>query len=72
MAADAADRPCLIGGFEVGARITVSEVAGPRLGNKQGTIVGSPKHSSAVRVLLDGSKSPITLHRKYLKLINDP
>ena len=58
--------------FKVGARIKVGDAAGPRLASKRGTILGFGKYPDAVRVKLDGSKFPITLHKKYLSLEDQP
>lgn len=64
-------RPSLNAEVRIGGRITVIDAAGPRLASKRGTVVSSSTYCDAVRVILDGSKSPITLHRKYLKLSTD-
>lgn len=53
----------------VGRRIVVAASAGPRLGGKQGIILGPGTTASQVRVLLDGSKGPITLHARYVDLL---
>ena len=55
--------------FQVGARITVNNEAGPRLARRQGVVIGSGKYRDLVRVTLDGAKSSMTLHRKYLSLV---
>jgi hypothetical protein len=45
----------------------------PRLAKKEGTIVGASRLNSSIRVLFDGSKSPISLHRDYVEqLISEP
>jgi hypothetical protein len=45
----------------------------PRLAKKEGTIVGVSRINSSLRVLFDGSKSPISLHRDYVEqLIAEP
>jgi hypothetical protein len=45
----------------------------PRLAKKEGTIVGGSRINSSLRVLFDGSKSPISLHRDYVEqLIAEP
>jgi hypothetical protein len=41
----------------------------PRTADKQGVIVGGGRHSNSVRVLFDGYKSPVTLHRNYIEQI---
>jgi hypothetical protein len=43
----------------------------PRLADRTGVIVSSGNgthHISAVRVLFDGFKSPVTLHRSYVEI----
>jgi hypothetical protein len=42
----------------------------PRLADKEGTIVGSSRINSSVRVLFDGRKSPISLHRGYIEQVS--
>jgi hypothetical protein len=56
----------------VGARIKITDAAGPRLASKRGTVLGYGRYSDAKRVKLDDSKSPITLHKKYLSLEEEP
>jgi hypothetical protein len=41
----------------------------PRLADKTGTIVGRSIYVNCARVLLDGSKSPISVHCDYLDTI---
>jgi hypothetical protein len=41
----------------------------PRLADKEGTIVGGSRINSSLRVLFDGRKSPISLHRDYIEQI---
>jgi len=41
----------------------------PRLADKEGTIVGGSRINSSLRVLFDGHKSPISLHRDYIEQI---
>jgi hypothetical protein len=55
-----------------GARFRISILGAarnPRLAEKEGTIVGGSRLNSSVRVLFDGRKSPVSLHRDYIKLI---
>lgn len=52
-----------------GRRIVVVASAGPRLGGKKGIILGAGTTASKIRVLLDGSKRPITLHARYVDLL---
>lgn len=53
-----------------GGRIAqvIAAAAGPRLGGKRGIILGPGITANQVRVLLDGSKGPITLHARYIDL----
>jgi hypothetical protein len=56
----------------IGARFRMSALGAarsPRLAKKEGTIVGASRINSSLRVLLDGSKSPISLHRDYVELL---
>jgi hypothetical protein len=41
----------------------------PRLAEKEGIIVGSSRLNSSVRVLFEGRKSPMSLHRDYIEEI---
>ena len=60
----------------IGARFRMSALGAarsPRLAKKEGTIVGCSRLNSSIRVLFDGSKSPISLHRGYVEeLASDP
>ena len=60
----------------IGARFRMSALGAarsPRLAKKEGTIVGASRLNSSLRVLFDGSKSPISLHRDYVEqLIAEP
>jgi hypothetical protein len=60
-----------IGGFRIGARIILSEAIGPRLANRHGTVIGGSAYKDSLRVVLDGSKTPITLHQRYFRLMNN-
>jgi hypothetical protein len=56
----------------IGARFRMSILGAarnPRLAKRDGTIVGSSRLNSSVRVLFDGRKSPISLHRDYIEQI---
>jgi hypothetical protein len=59
-----------------GARFRMSALGAarsPRLATKEGTIVGCSRLNSSIRVLFDGSKLPISLHRDYVEqLTSDP
>ncbi|MGC1560304.1 MAG: hypothetical protein WA820_10705 [Bradyrhizobium sp.] len=48
---------------------TLGAARNPRLAEKEGTIVGGSRLNSSVRVLFDGRKSPMSLHRDYIRLI---
>jgi hypothetical protein len=41
----------------------------PRLAKKEGTIVGTSRYNSSVRVLFDGRKTLMSLHRDYVMQI---
>lgn len=60
----------------IGARFRMSALGAarsPRLAKKEGTVVGCSRLNSSVRVLFDGSKSPISLHRNYVEQLTlDP
>ena len=59
--------------FSIGDRVQLSAFGAsrcPRLADKTGTIVGqSSVYVNCARVLLDGNKSPTTVHRDYLEAI---
>ncbi|TYO60875.1 hypothetical protein FXV83_41350 [Bradyrhizobium hipponense] len=59
------------GQFTIGCRIEVRPSAGPRLCGKTGTLIGAGYHPKSLRVILDGSKSPITLHVVYVAIVNE-
>jgi len=55
----------------IGARFRMSSLGAarhPRLADKEGTIVGASRLNSSIRVLFDGRKVPISLHREYIEL----
>lgn len=56
--------------FAIGSRIEVKPSVGPRLGGKTGTVIGLGYHPKSLRIVLDGSRSPITLHFTYLLIVN--
>lgn len=65
------DRPT-VSPVLIGARFRMSVLGAarnPRLAEKEGTIVGSSRINSSIRVLFDGRKSPISLHRDYIERI---
>lgn len=49
-----------------GRRVVVAASAGPRLGGKQGMILAPGVTANQVRVRLDGAKTCITLHVRYV------
>ena len=52
--------------FASGQLVIVRAEAGRRLEGKQGVVLGAGATSTRVRVRLDGSKGPITLHQRFL------
>ena len=55
-----------------GARFKMSILGAarnPRLAEKEGIVVGNSRLNRSVRVLFDGRKTPMSLHRDYIKLI---
>lgn len=56
--------------FPPGSRIQVKPTAGPRLSGRTGTVIGAGQYSKSLRVILDGSKGPITLHMEYVAMID--
>lgn len=55
------------GSFAAGQLVIVQETAGPRLGGKRGKVLGIGATRSRIRVQLDCSKGPITLHARFLE-----
>src|ERR1700740_25404 len=54
----------------IGVRFRMSSLGAvrhPRLADKEGTIVGASRLNSSIRVLFDGRKTPISLHRDYIE-----
>lgn len=54
----------------IGERFKISVLGAarnPRLAGKEGTIVGASRLNSSIRVLFDGRKTPISLHRDYIE-----
>ena len=58
--------------FMRGSRIVVADIAGARLSGKRGFIVARGATANQFRVLLDGSKHPITLHSRFLEMFESP
>jgi hypothetical protein len=55
-----------------GARFKMSILGAarnPRFAGREGTVVGNSRLNNSVRVLFDGRKTPVSLHRDYIKLI---
>lgn len=52
-----------------GRRVIVLASAGSRLGGKEGIILGFGTTPSQVKVQLDGAKSHVTLHVRYVELL---
>jgi hypothetical protein len=44
----------------------------PKVAGKQGVIIGGGRYNSSVRVLFDGYKSPMSLHRDYIEPLPQP
>jgi hypothetical protein len=41
----------------------------PRIADKEGIIVGGGRYTNSFRILFDGSKSPVSLHRNYIEQV---
>ena len=57
----------------IGARFRMSALGAarnPRLAKRQGTIIGRSRLNRSVRVIFDGRKSPMSLHRDYIEQIS--
>jgi hypothetical protein len=57
-----------------GDRVHLSELGRsrhPRDTEKKGTIVGSTRYPNSLRIVWDGSRWPIAVHRDYLQLLNE-
>jgi hypothetical protein len=52
--------------WTAGERVVVCDAAGSRLSGKQGVVLGFGATRSRLRVLLDGSRGPITLHVTFV------
>jgi hypothetical protein len=56
----------------IGERFRMSALGAarnPRPAEKQGTIIGRSRLNRSVRVIFDGRKSPMSLHRDYIEQI---
>ena len=54
----------------IGARIKMSllgAMRNPHLARKEGTIVGISRLNSSIRILFDGRRTPMSLHRSYIE-----
>lgn len=54
----------------IGSRIQMTKLGAtrnPYLAEKEGTIVGRSRLNCSLRVLFDGRKTPISLHRNYIE-----
>ena len=61
--------------FSLGDRVRLSALGAtrcPRLAGKTGIVVWRSMYVSSVAVLLDGNKSPITIHGAYLEAFAGP
>lgn len=56
--------------FPPGSRIQVRPAAGPRLAGRTGTVIGAGYYPKSLRVILDGSKGPITLHMNFVAMVD--
>jgi hypothetical protein len=57
----------------IGRRVRMSLLGAercPGLAEKLGTVVGGSVYNNSVSILIDGSKSPITLHQSYLEVLS--
>ena len=57
-----------------GDRVHLSELGcsrHPRDSQKRGTIVGPTQYPNSLRVIWDGSRWPIPIHRDYLQLLKE-
>ena len=56
----------------IGLRVKMSALGAarcPRIADKEGIIVGEGRYSNSLRILFDGSKLPVSLHRDYIEQI---
>jgi hypothetical protein len=54
----------------IGGRFKMSSLGAarnPNFAGKEGTIVGNSRLNCSIRVLFDGRKTPISLHRDYIE-----
>jgi len=56
----------------IGSRVRMSALGAarcPRIADKEGILVGEGRYSNSLRILFDGSKLPVSLHRDYIEQI---
>ena len=56
-----------------GVRFELSKLGrarNPRFATREGTIIGNSRVNNSVRVLFDGRKTPMSLHRDYIKVVS--
>ncbi|SHN65661.1 hypothetical protein SAMN05444170_0758 [Bradyrhizobium erythrophlei] len=57
-----------------GDRVHLSELGcsrHPRDSRKKGTIVGQTQYPNSLRIIWEGSRWPVTMHRNYLRLLKE-
>jgi hypothetical protein len=57
-----------------GSRVSLSEFGRschPRISDKKGTVVGQTQYPNSLRIIWDGSRWPVTIHRDYLQLLKE-
>jgi hypothetical protein len=62
------ETPSLIAEFEIGARIKINRAAGARLADKHGIVIGTGRYRNSIRISVDGAKTLMTLHKKYISI----
>jgi hypothetical protein len=61
--------------FAIGSRCRLNSLGiarSPRSKTRSGTIIGKGRSANSIRVLFDGSNTPVPLHKKYIDLIAPP
>jgi hypothetical protein len=48
---------------------SLGDTRNPRLAGREGTVVGISRLNSSIRVLFDGRKTPMSLHKNYIEPI---
>lgn len=54
-----------------GQRIILNTAAGPKMAGRHGVVLGSGGTRHRLRVLLDGSKHEMTLHARFVDVLNE-